>query len=435
MKWRLTDIFKIAWGSSLAQAIGFASLPLLSYFYTPSDFGLFGFVFFGSQLLGAAMAGRYEQAIMLARRPEGAIALCIICLLIATAFTVAAVPVALFIDVYLSRGGGTPTAYPVTAAVVIGFFISLSTTLTTAAIRNGRFNLVSINRAIKAILAPAVQVAIGLAGIGSAGGLIVGEMVAALAAAAYALNTTGNELFRTLRAWPPKRLHSRWLGRYLASYARRHVDFLTVNLPHTILNSAANLIVVALITSIFASAAAGAYFMMYRIAMLPASLMGTALSQLYFRSASIQRREQGCFDDALKQTLAMAAGIGCSVAIVLFVSGPLMFSLVLGDHWRLSGTLAQAFAPYVAPHLILASLAPTAAIAGKMRWALALNIAQSGLFIATLLYFSASVASIETALYWASIATAPFMLSIAAWYWHLSKQRSPQSLFSRTSHP
>jgi O-antigen/teichoic acid export membrane protein len=106
---------------------------------------------------------------------------------------------------------------------------------------------------------------------------------------------------------------------------------------------------------------------------------------------------------------------------VLFIFGSALFKFVLGSQWEHAGRLAEIYAPYVAVHLVLATLAPTTMIANRLGAAFVVSIVQNLIFLIGFWLGSVLYADAGKALALATYASIPFMTGIIVWYFWLSK--------------
>ena len=59
------NVFALAFGTSIAQFITYASYPIVSRLYTPQEFGVFGLFTSIAGMITLISTGRYELAIIL----------------------------------------------------------------------------------------------------------------------------------------------------------------------------------------------------------------------------------------------------------------------------------------------------------------------------------------------------------------------------------
>ncbi|MER9025796.1 oligosaccharide flippase family protein [Mesorhizobium sp. M0815] len=372
----LRNTMTLGLGAASAQLLGIMAVPVLAHVFDARDFGLFAIFFLGSQLLGTCFAARYEQAIMVAeeRHIRPLTALCVG--LAAFSALVGALVLAVFAhDLDLAFGASLGLAWPMTC--ITAFFVSLAVTFSMLASRRQNYRDVSVSRFCKAMIAILIQVALGLTILPGAWGLIIGETIAAGLAAAILLSSRRWLYISDLRL----NFFNRRSRQALLLVASRYHLFPKFGLPHFLINSLSGFTLIAIIGARFSSVEAGQYFMMQRIVMLPAGIISAAISQVLFLEAHQQLKKAGRFDGVVFRVIVVQVTIGAILLLTLLFFGADLFSLVLGSQWLPSGQLAELFAPYVAVHLVLSSLAPVPVVAGQQKLALILSVIQNVLFV------------------------------------------------------
>jgi len=295
---------------------------------------------------------------------------------------------------------------------IAGFFISIQTSLTFMSIRLGYFARVSGARIIKSAAAFLIQLALVYSIWGGVGVLIVGETLGAALSILPLLGacTPSSRPFGLTRVG----------RRYLFGLALFYLDQPKWNLPHVVLSQLARWVIAAFITTYYTTAEAGAYFMMFRVVMMPSTLVAGALSQVYFKAASEEQRKSGLFRDALRAVVVPLLLLGLVAVIVLMLFGPKLFVLVLGGQWEAAGVMSVIFAPYILLQMVLATVAPSYILGGRQKAMLAIAFGQSSVFILGFLLGRAIGDSVYWAIgvsVWLSI---PYMSLMLYWYWRLS---------------
>ncbi|KIC27522.1 oligosaccharide flippase family protein [Leisingera sp. ANG-M6] len=402
-------------GVLASQAIGILSYPVLSRLFSPEDFGTFALFFFGMQVLGASLAGRYEQAIMLCRSQARARHTLQLAQATALAAALALVLLSGLFRHQLDAWSGASLGAAWMAVPAAGFFVSVQTSLSFMAVRLGRFGAVSAARVVKPAAAFALQVALAYALWGGTGALIAGETLGAALSILPVLRAGGKGpvLWRSARG-------RRYAGRLARFYASQPLW----NLPHVFVNQVSRWIMAALITALYSAAEAGAYFMMFRVVMMPSTLVSGALSQVFFRSAAEEQRQAGSFRGALKATAAPLLGIGALTAAVLVLFGPDLFVLVLGPQWQPAGLMAAVFAPYIVLQMVLATVAPCYLLAGRQKAMLAVACGQTAVFLGGFLLGHWGGGSMFRALGTSVWLSVPYMTAMLFWYWRLAASRN-----------
>ena len=184
----------------------------------------------------------------------------------------------------------------------------------------------------------------------------------------------------SLRAFLP------WVGfrKKLRAFWIQHRRFPLFALPADFINTAAGQLPLFFITSKFGSEASGFYALAVRILGGPISLLGTAVLDVFKRSAATSYRELGhCRDDYLR-TFRVLAVLGVVLALgVILVAEPL-FAWAFGETWRQAGVIAVWLMPMFALRFVASPLSYVFYIAGVQRVDLAW---QCGLLCITVLAF------------------------------------------------
>lgn len=411
-------------GVVVSQIINILSYPILSRLFTPEDFGAFALFFFGMQVLGASLAGRYEQAIMLCRSPIRArhlLSLAQVTALLSTIVLVAFFGVfAAQLDALTDTNLGT---YWV-AVPVAGFFVSVQGSLTFLAVRFSRYGLVSTTRIIKSGAAFLIQVILVYSIWGGVGALIFGEILGAAFSIIPILRTQ----------WAPGTpgtIHSRRGRRYALKLAAVYIDQPMWNLPHVFISQLARWLMAMLISAFYTTADAGAYFMMFRVVMMPSTLVSGSLSQVFFRAAAEESRRTGRFNSSMKSVVLPLLGLGVFITLTLMIKGPWIFVMVLGEQWHSAGEMAAIFAPYIVLQMVLATVAPSYLLRGRQKSMLGVASFQTAIFLAGFCLGHVMTQDIRWAIGTSVWLSLPYMAGMLLWYWWMA--RTPTGLNERTS--
>lgn len=400
-------------GAGVAQVLGAIGIPLLARIYSVSDFGAFALFFVGSQMLGQVLALRFEQAIMLSTTRSDERVATLLSLVTATGIALAIGGVLALAAAPIDRAFGSSMGLAWPAMALAGLLTSCGYTLSALALKSGQNAAVTLSRLGKVACVLIIQLTIGLFFGANVWGLVVGETVG-----------TAFSLWPLIRASRQTRfvpIHGQsFRKRVLLLRARvlirRHIDLPRVNLPHVLVNTISGWSVLGFATMFFSPAEVGQFFMMQRIVALPASVAGIAVSQAFYAAAVQTRSRTGGFAALVLQIMVLQFALGLAVAIVLALFGDALFALVLGDHWRHAGHLASLYAPYVAIHLVLMSLAPTPIVAGRLRMTFLVAIGESGLYLIAFMAGALFVGSIHGAVLAACWMSIPYMAAVLAWY-------------------
>jgi O-antigen/teichoic acid export membrane protein len=419
---RLTrDAVTLGLGTASAQLLGVVAMPFLARVFSPVDFGMYAIFFLGSQALGNNLAGRYEQAIILASSKREVTALVTLCVVLAVTVACCSAVIISLIAPWLDRTLHVEIGAAWLLMGLSALLVSVVVTLEMVSARQQLYAATATSRFVKVAVMLLLQCALGLSLLQGVWGLIVGELVAIMVALLVLLKAMRRLDEIALRS----HIGRRRFRALVWGVAQKYRDFPAVNLPHSLTNNIVGWATMAFVIAMFSPRDAGHYFMMQRIVMLPAGFIGLAVSQVFFREAAEAMRRQGRFERLTVRVVCLQAGIGVAVALTLWLFGEALFKLVLGPQWALAGRLAAVFAPYVAIHLVLATLAPVPTIANKLRFAFAGSLLQNLIFVVAFWLGATGAlgpngATIENAVAMATYGSVPFMVGLVCCYVYLA---------------
>jgi O-antigen/teichoic acid export membrane protein len=328
----------LAGGSALAQAIPVALTPLLTRLYSPSDMGMLGLYTSFISFVSSSMTLGYSQAIVSGRDDqEGAHLTALSAMLVVPMSVVASVGLVILTK-YDLLGYGELPLWAVVAMVLSLVLTGLYFTLRYWMVRVGNYRTISSATVVQSIGRMATQVSAGAVGLGWPG-LVTGEVIGRISGLSRMWRESRSSL---LVYW--RKLDRR----QLLAIARKYKKFPLLTTPSSLVNSLALVIPIPLITVFFGLGSAGQYAIATRIMVLPLSLVGASIADVFHNRIAVAAREHP--DRALAlflRTVALLATLGLVPMIVVAVWGSELFSLVLGSDWALSGAIAASITPWI----------------------------------------------------------------------------------------
>ena len=405
----------IGYGVVFSQAMNVVAYPIIARLYNPSDLGVYSIFYFGALVLGGALAGRYEQGIILAKNQFRARAVMHLAHIVSFLLTFVLMITSFLFRNALDRAIGVDLDLYWPVLILCGLFLSYVSAFSIYSIRIGLYNSVSLNRASKAFFLFGFQAVLPFIFSANMGFLIAGEMLSTVLGF-FALICSAR--FSILRR--PSCMFGKRYCIYLFGLAKMYIDQPKWNLPHVLIGNSSRWLLMMTITAFYSTAQAGAFFVMFRVLMMPATLISNSLSQVYFKEASEEQRRSGVFKGTILRLLFILSVVGSSFALVMIFFGPELFSLALGDEWRESGAMAGIFAPWLVFQLILSTLAPSYLLGGQQKMMLFVSTLQTlcfiGGFAAGHLIFGTLNGAI-TLCVWFSV---PYMFLMLLWYLRLA---------------
>lgn len=369
----------IAGGTAIGQALTVVSSPLLTRMYTPEDFGVLA-VFTSLLLMFLVVASlRYEVAIPLPEDDSTAANLLALAMLILFSLSIL-----LGVTCYL----GSNLFTSLTNSPHIGRYLwllpigllagSSYNALSYWTSRKKDFSTLSYTKVLQASGQVAFQVAAGFMHAGPLGliiGLVVGRFLGV------------GTLWRRA-CLPKKAINKAALVEALTTY--RH--FPLYNSLSALINVSGWQVPSLIIAGSFTIIDAGFFSLTTRIMLLPSSLVGQAVAQVFYPTAAKLTDDK----EAAKFIKKVATGLLLAAAPIfgsIALAGPELFGLVFGSKWCVSGTYAQILAPWLLFSFVSSPLSSFVLVKGRQRQALLFTVYETLLRLGTLIggsYYSLS---------------------------------------------
>jgi O-antigen/teichoic acid export membrane protein len=143
-------------------------------------------------------------------------------------------------------------------------------------------------------------------------------------------------------------------------------DILQVSLP------------ILLLSQNYNSEAAGYYAQCLRVLQLPARLIITPLSHVFFSNASKMYRQKQDLYPYVMITIKRIALSSLPFIVILFFIGPILFSIVFGEKWKEAGVYASILSPWILMDIIRAPIVQISNLFNKQgvvfRFSLLINL-------------------------------------------------------------
>ena len=327
----IKNVLVLMSGIATAQAIGFALTPVISRFYTPADFGVFGSFDAVVTVLAAAVTLDYSQALMLPREKKDAANLFAVSCVSTVIISVLCFFVCLIVPGYIQELVKTPnfgvTVLLSLAILVIGFNQSCQAWC----VRTKAFKDTSVSQVIRSLSSSGSQVSLGYFKGGSVG-LIFSSILAEMLASVNLTRTVIRDL------WPSRR-DIRWDR--MKRLAKDYRDFPLYSASMNTINSLSTGLPVLLLTHFYGVAIAGSYAFGMRILSAPMGLVQRALRQVLFQKAAETQHTGGRLTPLYVKITAGLFILALLPALILFIWSPLLFAWVFGPQWRTTGEFAR----------------------------------------------------------------------------------------------
>ncbi|WP_019558163.1 lipopolysaccharide biosynthesis protein [Thioalkalivibrio sp. ALE12] len=353
----------LAGGTAAGQIIVVAASPILTRLYSPEDFGLLAVYAGLLGILGVIASLRYQLAIPLPESDEEAASVVVLSLLVVLGMTAVSAVIVWVWGGPITATLNTPALAPYLWLLPIGLFLSGVYQV---------FNYWAIRvKAFPAIARTKLTQALSMVGL-QLGGYALGPVALLLGqVSGQAAGTSSLGLLTIRRKWATFRQvrlpDIRWA-------AKRYRRFPIYSSWGGIFNKAGTELPLILFAALFSPAAAGIYMLAHRVLAMPMQLVGKAVGDVFFSSASDAYRD-GNLKQLVKNVNGILAYIAMPPTLVLIVFGPDLFAFVFGSEWRQAGHFAQWMAPFLYFNFISSPISTLNSVLEKQAHALAFQSA------------------------------------------------------------
>lgn len=324
-------------GNVIANAISFISIPILSRIYSQTDFGDYAIVTSVASIVSVSTTFGLTSAIMAPKDDHESRKILTTAYMIQSACIF--VFTGVFILLYLIRG---TQLYRFSGNYLVSFFLlflyllasalfSLLTILTNKLKQN---RVLFRNTLINSLSSLVITVPLGLLGFGGAG---------------FLLGATCSYLISDLQMIVHTRPFVRVDFRASCSeIVKKYRDFILFQFPANILGTFTHQLPNQMFSRLFGNARLGGYAMCDRILGVPMRLIGTPISTVYFRQASIYVKEQKDLSLFTYRLISKILWYSLfPVALVLLFARPII-TFILGAEWSEVGDIVSLLlVPYI----------------------------------------------------------------------------------------
>ena len=319
------NVLTLMTGTGLAQAIPIALSPILTRLYTPEDFGAFGLYISACAILVVFVTGKYEVAIVVAKRDNEALNL--VAVTIVCSFLISA----LFLGVIFIFGDKLVSLIRHPEILIWLYFVPLTTwtlgcyhALNYWSNRSSRYKSMAASRVIQSSTSGVSQLVAGLVELGSLGliwGQLAGQFIATLFLA---------------KSLPPndRRLFRRVSLRRMACVTRKHMDYPRYMMTGQAVSVSAVELPMLLLTIFFGVGIAGFYSLAQRVMAAPLSLVSNAIGDVYRQKAAEQYARHGECKEFFLATFKQLLIFALLPLLPVLLFGPTLFAFFFGEAWR-----------------------------------------------------------------------------------------------------
>jgi len=406
------NVLTLMTGTTIAQAIPIAISPILTRIYTPEDFGVFALYMSVASILSVVATGRYELAIMLPKKDEDAIN--IVALSIAISFLVSFIAflVVFFFNDSITKLLGNPE---ISSWL---YFIPLSVLLTGIyqsfnywGNRKKEYKILATSRVIRSGTMSASNLAFGFGGFGSGG--LIGSSILGQGVASIVLGKIvykkDKDYFCSINKLK------------MFALIKKYKKFPLVNLFHAFVNILKENIVNIFIAIKYTQTLLGYYYFMLRLMKMPFSILGSSLSQVFYKEAVSEFNKCKNIQSLVLKFIIKLFFIACFPIIFLYFYSEELFVFIFGKEWLISGIFAKNISLYILLHFIASPLGMVPLIVGKQEEALIWGIFETIIFVLVYIVSYMVFHDLKITLIMLSIIMSIFFIIYFIWIYQISK--------------
>ncbi|MCG3695302.1 lipopolysaccharide biosynthesis protein [Aliarcobacter butzleri] len=356
------NVLTLMTGTTIGQVIPISISPILTRIYTPEEFGTFALYMAFISIGAAIVTGKYEMAILLPKRNEYAKYLVVISILLTICFSILLyVFYYIFfkeINIILNVQGNSNYFYLVPIGIFLFAFYNI---LLQWMNRQKEYKLMTKNRFIQATSIALLQLSIGFIKKFSLG-LIIADILGRILAIILIFKSVFSQI----------KIDNFSLNK-LIYLTKRYKKFPKWEMPATVLNISSFQISYIFIPILFTSAIAGFYFLVFRVLMMPISLLGNAILEVFKNRAIEDFKEYNSCREIYKKIFLLLLAVGIFPTFILIFFGQEIFAFLFGKNWQEAGIYAQILAPLALLRLISAPLSYVFFIREKLELDLAIQ--------------------------------------------------------------
>ena len=331
------NVLTLMTGSTISLAIPIAISPILTRIYTPEDFGVFSLYMAITTIIAVIATGRYELAIMLPKKDENAADILILSLIVSLVISLISFLIVFFFNSQITNILGSQEIsrwlYLVPCSILlVGFYNSFTYWIN----RKKKYKKMAQNKVIQSGSMATMQVSLGL--LKNNNGLIIGwffgQLMAVILLARLVWREDKNKINKIslLKMW---------------SFAKRYKKFPLINSWSGLLNTASRQVPIILLTTFFSTIVTGFFSLAQRILLIPMTLLGNTIGQVYFEKVSKLKNEKLKVQKITLEINKKLLLIGLLPISIIILWGDTLFALVFGQLWKEAGEYAKVLSVWI----------------------------------------------------------------------------------------
>lgn len=328
------NVFKLASGTTIAQALPIIASLLIARLYSPEEIGAFTFLISIINIGTILGTCRFDQAIVLPKEDAKGRYLFYLVFLINSIVTICIFIIILIFKSNIAAYAKYPKIEPYLFLLpIIVFFAGLHQSLNYWNNRHKTFSIIAYGKIIRNFTMVVFQLSLSFLHIG---GLLVGKLLGELS----------STVFFFIKSPKIKKNSFKELKPRLKEVFVQYIDFLKFTTPNAFLNYLSNSLPVLILPRLFSMRETGYYSWSLRIIQTPMSIITTSIQQVFYQKANSNFNSNISLYPIVKSTYKKLFMIGFLPYLFVFVFAPTIFSILFGEEWIIAGEYTRYLIPW-----------------------------------------------------------------------------------------
>ena len=340
------NLFVLTSGVGLSQLIPLLLLPILTRFFTPTDFGVFAVFMAIIQLLTVPMTLRLEMAVVLPKKDTDASLLCFMSLVSLLLFSILSCLILFICDLlnvnFNVFSGFEWVLYLIPVGVLmLGVYNILYSW-------NNRLELyqrMSYSHILHSTFSTPVAIGLYFTALKPVA-LIFGQIIGRFLACVLLFNN----LIKTIQEVPYDSLYSQCV-----SLLKEYRKFIIFDTPHSVLNVLSQKYILAVFTTFFGMMTVGIFDLADKIIGKPLGILSNSFKTVFYKRLTTAKDKLAIF----KKSLFLITFASFFFTAPFYIISDSFFIFLLGPEWSDTGRYIQLICPLLFSRFIFNVVTPT----------------------------------------------------------------------------
>lgn len=399
-------------GVGFAQVINIIISPILTRLFTDEYFGHFSLFLSTFSLLSVVATGRYEYSIVLPKKSTEALYLFQLTNIInIITFLLFTILLLVFFDSITKLLNFENNSYWLYFVPISVFIFSQYQSLNFLSNRIKLYSNIAKSKVLQSIILAITSILIGYffnLKYGLIYAQIIGQITALIVLVFYSKKYIKEMSFSYHK---------------LLVLAKKYKKFPLANMPHAFVNALKEFLSILLINSFFLTNILGQYYLVTRILKIPVILLGTSISQVFYKHSVEKYNKNISIQNDVKKLLFKLTLLGIIPLIIVYFFSEILFITFFGELWTYSGQLSKAISIYIFFHFVAAPLSVIPLILNKQDLAFFWGLVESLLFVSLILLGNYFYSNLLDTLWLISIIMPLYFITYFYWLYKISGEK------------